>query len=500
MRTAILCIALAPAWAMLATPAQALLLPQAQEDKPTSPIAFTREVEAGEHVYTADFGRLEVPQIHAKPDGPRLAFAFVRLRTTASKAGPPLFFLPGVPNSGTGWRDEPFWSEYLELGDVVLIDARGAGESKPQLIWQGSEWRPELLFADRDTARDHVLACAKLAAAEWRERGVDLAAFTAVEMAADVDALRKALGYEKVHLAGHSAGSHVALEVVRSHGEGVAKLVSFGTAGPHDVHKLPGEMDASLRAVAKLVAADPSVGKQMPDLFGEFARLVKRLDEKPLAVPVALEEGQVEVTLGGHGLALLVAMDLGDETDLPVLPRLLATVGRGDPSLVRWFLEKRMSQMSAMPLILFAARAPSGASKERWARIDEEALKSPFGRVRTLFSPEIDAVLGLPDLGESFRRDVQSAVPALFVSGGLDANTPPEQAEKVRRGFKSSAHVVLENTGHDTILHSPELRERVLRFLAGKDVKDERIAAPTIRFAPIEGAVMGVSHPALAAR
>ncbi len=106
--------------------------------------------------------------------------------------------------------------------------------------------------------------------------------------------------------------------------------------------------------------------------------------------------------------------------------------------------------------------------------------------------------MGTPDLGDEFREPVESDVPTLFVSGTLDAKTPPHQAERVREGFTNSVHLLVENGGHDSILSNPEVFRRMLDFLRGLEVNTEVIVEPSVRFIPLEGTREGVTQPSVA--
>jgi proline iminopeptidase len=70
---------------------------------------------------------------------------------------------------------------------------------------------------------------------------VPLETITLPQLAADVDALREHLGYERVGLAGHSYGSFVALEHATTHPERVSHLMLVG-ASPGVFEPTPGEL------------------------------------------------------------------------------------------------------------------------------------------------------------------------------------------------------------------------------------------------------------------
>jgi pimeloyl-ACP methyl ester carboxylesterase len=97
--------------------------------------------------------------------------------------------------------------------------------------------------------------------------------------------------------------------------------------------------------------------------------------------------------------------------------------------------------------------------------------------------PEIGKALRYADLGPSYRLPLTSEVPALFVTGELDGNTPPSQAEEVRAGFPNSVHVVVANGGHGSPITSSGGADAMIGFLRGRDLGDIRIVAPVPRFA-----------------
>lgn len=206
---------------------------------------------------------------------------------------------------------------------------------------------------------------------------------------------------------------------------------------------------------------------------------------------------EVELRLGRHGLQFLLLLEFGDPEELALFPRLVVELEQGRTDVLRWFVELRYRQFTSLPALVFINRGASGATPERWSRIYREAESSPFGTVRCLFSPELDEAFGTADLGDEFRAPVRSEVPTLFVSATLDGKTPPERAQRARAGFPNSVHVVLENGGHNDLLMHPEVHARILRFLAGEELEDERVALPPMRFALLEGDDPLVSHPAL---
>jgi hypothetical protein len=103
----------------------------------------------------------------------------------------------------------------------------------------------------------------------------------------------------------------------------------------------------------------------------------------------------------------------------------------------------------------------------------------------------------MPDLGDTFRSPIVSPVRTLFLSGTLDWNTPPFQAEEVRWGFPNSTHIIVKNAGHEQILPHPDVLGAIARFLSGADVGDVTAGWPPLRFVPIEGYDPARTHPSV---
>jgi pimeloyl-ACP methyl ester carboxylesterase len=455
------------------------------------------EIEAGEFIFQADVGRLRVPENRSDPDSRDIEVAVAILRSTSEEPGPPLLFLSGGPgNAATPLARSPTWSRFLELGDVILLDQRGVGEARPALVWETDVIQPGLLFGDRETALAHMVEVGERAAAHYAEQGIDIASFNTVESAEDVEDLRLALGEDQLRLMGHSYGTHLGLAILRRHGETIERFVSIGSAGTGDMHKLPSELDQSLRELSALVEADPQWAERFPDFYAAVEGVLDAVAEEPLSLTVRdpRTEESVDVALGRFGLQLVLLADLGDTNDLAAFPLLVASIEDGETEIVTWFVQKRFNGFARVPVLTFVNRGASGATAARWKRIAKEAAVSPFGSTRTLFSPEIDVALGSADLGDAFRSPVKSDVPTLFISGTLDAHTPPHQAERIRAGLPHSGHLVVEYAGHDDLMRLPEVQQRILDFLAAGKPADERLTSPPLRFlAP--GAHQG--HPAV---
>ncbi len=436
-----------------------------------------------------ELGRIRVPESHARADGRTIEIAFVRYRTTHPHPGPPIVFLEGGPGvSGVAGAAHPATHPFvrlLEHADVIGIDQRGTGLSRPNLATPDFAWT---LPRNRAPGRDDELAAfrgaATRAVAHWRARGADPAAYDTNESADDVDLVRAAIGADTIVLYGSSYGSHLALAYLRRHPERVARAALAKIEGPDHTWKLPATTQRLLAAAHGRAAADPRVRAMLPDLLGSVRALLARLERAPvtaLAYPGPPDEACV--TVGAHDLRVALAQELATTRGTAGIPRLLVALEHGEfAPLAALALERRRGSIgSAMALFMDCA---SGASPERRARIARESADPANllgDGLAAPFYPEACAACGGGglDLGEAFRAPVAAAAPVLLVSGALDARTPPSNAEEVRVGLPHATHVVVTATGHDgRELLAPEFRDLLQAFLRGEPVADVTIDLP----------------------
>ncbi len=448
------------------------------------------KMEVGGQTFEGERVHLIVRENRQKPNSNLIELVFVRLKSTTDKPGYPTVYLDGGPgSSATGIANIPDYmrafQKLREVGDVILLDQRGVGRSKPNLTFRANESLPLDVFADREVALRAFNERAKAAADHFRSRGVDILAYNSVESAHDVDDLRKALGAEKLNLVGFSYGTHLGLACLRYHGKNLNRVVLIGTEGPDHTDKLPSTSDASIRRLSALVAKDPELGPKMPDLTGTLKRTLDRLEKEPVTVTITDQRNRkpVDVKVGKIGLQFLIMRDLGDTNDLPVFPLWFYTMDKGDYSILKRFVERRYNQYGAgVSVMTLVTDISSGVTKARKRQIQNEAKTALLGDIVNFPLSEMGHVFGNPDLGDAYRSQVKTDVPTLFVSGVLDNNTQPFQADEVRKTFKSSTHIVVDNAGHESMLVDPQVQQTMVQFLKGEDVSKVKISLPPLKF------------------
>lgn len=219
-------------------------------------------------------------------------------------------------------------------------------------------------------------------------------------------------------------------------------------------------------------------------------RVLAKLEREPIGVTITdrKRKEDVRVRIGPDALRRILVADIGDGNDFPVFPALLLTIDRGDPSILEWFVEKRYNQVAGANLMAYGMRCSGGATASRDREIQLQAKESPFANALNGAYPDVCVALPPVDLGDAFRGPLISDLPVLFISGSLDSNTPPYQAEEVRWGMPRATHLIVQNAGHEDLEPNEQVQAALADYFAGKDVSARHIALPLPDFRSVEEA------------
>jgi pimeloyl-ACP methyl ester carboxylesterase len=438
---------------------------------------------------TAQLGRITVPLRRARPEAGTVELAFVRLQSAGAKRAAPIVYLAGGPGgSGIGVARNPYALPSLTrlagIADVILLDQRGIGKSTPRPVCAPAPLEPQARFASSAEMLPRVVAATRACVEEWTAKGVDVAGFTVPESAADVEDLRKALGVPRVSLLAHSYGTFLGLAVIRAYPNSIERAALLGTAGPNHMRKLPLMLDAQLAKLSILAKED---------MTAMLTRVLAKLEREPIPVRITDQKtkAKIEIRIGPDALRRILVADIGDGNDFPLFPALLRTIEEGDPSILAWFVEKRYNQAAASGIDLMHAgmRCSGGATASRDREIALETPLSIFGNALNGSFPDICAALPAGvEQGDALRGAIATELPILFISGTLDSNTPPYQAEEVRWTMPYAMHVIVTNAGHEDLEPNDEVQALIADYFAGKDVSARRIALPAPKFRSVEEA------------
>ena len=396
----------------------------------------------------AQCGHVDVPEHRGDPASRRIGiFVAVLTANTLSPKPDPLFVLAGGPGQAASSLG-PFaqlLTGVRRTRDIVLVDQRGTGRSAPL---DCPAFAPDE-HAEFDT---DPLPKATLCAAQLAERGIDAAQYTTSAFVADLDDVRAALGYAKLNLWGGSYGTRVAQEYLRRHPDRVRSLVLDGVAPPSlriafDVWPT---RDGALDRVIAACKASVPCAKAHPDVDDAFAQLRRELAagrEVTVRDPRTGEDRVLRVDFDTLLAALQPLTYLPEAASL--VPELLALARRGEYGPL---FAASLSVIGDLPSEFSPALFYSVTCAEDAPRISaaERARRVGDARIQALAARSIAVCEHWPRgiYPPDFAAPVDSDVPALLLSGGLDPVTPPAYAASVAKHLSRSREIVAPGFGH----------------------------------------------------
>jgi pimeloyl-ACP methyl ester carboxylesterase len=409
-------------------------------------------------------GTLQVPENRALPGGRRIGLNVVVVPAESAVPAPdPVFVLvggPGQPATVVAGQVLPPLAAVRRDRDVVLVDQRGTGKSNPLTCGSGS-WTQNARGSGRDA--EQLRACrAEL------ERRADLRMYGTPAAVADLEAVRAALGYERVNLVGISYGSRVAQEYLRRHPGRTRSVVMRAVAPVGFNIPLDGALAAqeALDRVVSDCAADAACSAAYPRLAADLDSVFARADRSPAPVlirdPASGDTVTLQLSRGLLGQTLYTLL-LGSSTrqSIPMLVHGAAT--RGPQALEGVLSQIIPAVYGPIPRGMYL----SVVCSEDAPRItDRDADRE--GRT---FMREAAAIRGScagwprAALPADFHQPVRSDVPVLLVSGGADPATPPAMGERALTYLRNGLHVVVPAASHGPVFPGCA-EELVARFVA----------------------------------
>ncbi|MEU6717436.1 alpha/beta fold hydrolase [Nonomuraea sp. NPDC046802] len=426
----------------------------------------------------AECGVVEVPLNWDAPSGPKITLSVVRRKATdpAARVGT-LFYNPGGPGGQTAMivRDYPsfaFSNELRRRFDVVGVDPRGVGGSGAVRCGLPVH-DPGVRQFPRTPAeyRTMVAHNAALGRSCLDATGPLLRHIDTVSVARDLDAVRAALGEEKVSYLGKSYGTMLGAEYARLFPGRVRTMA------------LDGAVDRALSPDRLVTDATVAV----EDSFEQFAAWCDRTDQCPLR---GRDVGQVWDALVGraerdpipiNGSRPLTAEELRYVayvflTQLPEYGVGLATAivqaEQGDAALFGTMRGQALddpASTAAYRSILCLDIAPGlddfGDLRRRHQQV--RAL-APHLRGTSEFWDMTTGCVGWPIPAANTPRPgkIHGVPPVLVVGNTHDAATPLRWARSLSARIEGSGLLVNDGLGHTAYLRSTCATEQMDRYLA----------------------------------
>jgi pimeloyl-ACP methyl ester carboxylesterase len=433
--------------------------------------------------YPAQCGSVRRPLDPGAPQGTQIDVHVAVLPALARHKLPdPVFFLAGGPGQSAialAGALSGQWSRLNFRRDLVFVDQRGTGRSAGLHCPQPDPARPLAELADSQAARERLAQCRRTLA---KLPHGDLRHYTTTVAMQDLDAVRRALGAERINLVGGSYGTRAGLEYMRQFPQAVRRAVLDGVAPPDMVLPLAFGVDtqAAFEALLGACEADPGCKTRHPALRAAWEQLLAGLPRR-VSAPNPVTGADEPFVLTRDAALMLVRPALYVPALAAGLPHAISEAARG-----------RLAPLVGLGEALGAPRRELRLAEGQHFSVicseDEPRITLAAAAQARRATPFAEP--NLATYGEACRDWPRGAVPpefytvgpasaaTLLLSGGADPVTPARHGERVARALGGKArHVVVEQAGHG-VLAIGCVRDAAVRFIQAED-DAAALAVPT---------------------
>jgi pimeloyl-ACP methyl ester carboxylesterase len=409
--------------------------------------------------------QFDVPEDHAKPNDKKIKIHVALVPSLAPKPEPdPVFMFAGGPGqaaSDIGSLVEAL-SPLRRNRDVILVDQRGTGKSKTLTCELGNA-----LSSNVEALEQAFNVTDAQMKAEWKKcldtlKG-NAATHRTDDYIADLELVRKALGYDKINVWGGSYGSRVALRYMKLHPDVIRTSIVDGVA-PTTL-RLPNDAlansEAELRAAFAACAQMPECAKAHPNIAKKLDDLLASLKVSPKVVTVIhpATGKPFNATITNVSFATMLWPLLYQPDGTRMLPVMINEAANGNyaPFATALYGGTSVGDMQ----IAIAQRFAVMCAEDMYQQTPQ--ANERLAPIANLFF-EFCASFPHGRPAENFFEATKSVIPTLLLSGSHDPVTPASSAEVAMKTLSSSKHIVVAGAGHIVSPH-PCVRRTIKKFV-----------------------------------
>ena len=402
----------------------------------------------------AQCATFEVPEDHAKPGGRKIALNIAWLPATneADATPDPLFMLAGGPGQAaveTFPAMDPLLREVRKRRHIVLVDQRGTGKSNKLACKPGDDAPDAAVEPSAEAMRTQAAACvADLS------KHADLRFYTTTDAVADLEAVRKAIGADRVNLMGVSYGTRVAQQYAMHHPDAIRSIV-LDSPVPNTIklgnifaRNLEDALALQFAQCTKVAACKDALG----DPRAELETLLTSLRAQPATVRYrdAVTGEQREGLLRAESVAGLVRMYAYMPAAAALLPKLIHEANNGrreDLMALAQMIAGSMQDSMAIGMQMSVVCSEDGDSMVSRA----EDAGTVLGNLMPRGMAAMCAAWPKGKVPADFNRPLATKVPALVLAGEFDPVTPPRYGEEIAKSLPNGRLFVLRGQGHSVL-------------------------------------------------
>lgn len=436
--------------------------------------------------YDAECGTLVVPENRADPDSRLIALPVTRIKAKSEHPAEPVFRLEGGPGKTNMQFSNA--SRFAGDRDVVLVGYRGVDGSVrldcPEVVSALKHSTDLLAESSFRAYGDGFRACADRLTGE----GVDLTGYGLPQQVDDLEAARKALGYERIDLLSESAGTRTAMIYSWRYPQSIHRSVMIAVNPPGHFLWDGKTTDEQIARYAELCSRDGSCSARTDDLAASMRQTAADMPDRWFFLPIKDGNARVASFYG-----LVESTSEAAPISAPMTLGSWLSAADGDSS--GFWLQSLVADLAFPESFVWGQMAAAG-------RLDAQAATDSFasgsrqpeanlGDAATTFlwgdGRLADSWPAAPDENE-YSRVRDSNVETLLIGGELDFATPPQAATKeLLPHLLNGRQVVLPGFGHSTSFwtEQPEAGTHLINtYLASGKVDDSLYEPQSVDFTP----------------
>lgn len=416
-------------------------------------------------------GILMVPEDRTVTNGRVLRIAVEIVKSKNTQSGlPPILMIHGGPGGRIVGRYIDANVDYLrQQRDVILVDQRGCGMSEPfyrsRMGTSFFKLMAQDLSAGQEIARrkDTAVGIRRELAAE----NIDPAVNNGREIAADLDDLRKLLGYKVWDIYAVSYGTRIALTLMRDFPAGIHKVI-LDSPLPPNARYFESNTNNFIRSLSQLLdkfEADPDCRNLYPHLESDFRDAVNSLAKTPMVVHMD------DTAKFPGGLFVVNAQDflLGLQQALysrklyPILPLWIEQTKARNETVMKAFITHLSGVIDAMNYETYYSVVCNDCLPFNSRLTFVDSSNKYWGGI-AFYRAEFEICNAWSNIGPDSieAKPVVSDIPTLILSGRMDPIAP--YGALTQQTLQNSQLIEFDNVGHD-VLDSD--RDTALHLIGG---------------------------------
>mgnify|MGYP005725370809 CR=1 FL=1 len=443
------------------------------ESEPGTFVVHQENFTSYEESFSADYGTIVVPE--SEHNERLLQLRLIRVRAKQQNENPPIFYFgPGPGQSNLAFQPPP---KLLEKHDFIMVGYRGVDNLGPIYC-------PEIdhaFLGQKDNlgqqTRDSLSAAAAKCVANLQTLGIALDDYSIAKVLEDVEKVREALGFQKIHILGEAFGGRIASLYSEKFPEVIERMVLLAPSIPQKTLLTGEEVDSQLVSLVENWQSSPASKNRRID-FGSVLQnapehwLIFRID------PGKVRTASYFMLRHRHSAAMVLDA--------------FAAAGEGDASGLAL-----LSQAYDMLIPSSANWADFLAKMETWEEFGLEQYAAQGTGVGAPLSELLSGASAFSPEGIDEQRaptDTTNATETLIFTGDFDVTTSASEIERsYLASMPNAKQIILVDLGHTTDIWSVNpagIQDAIVSFFGGATMESHfGFDTPPIEFE------VGVSFP-----